>query len=137
MSQSEDIDAINRYMMATSARNIVSTNAKNDWVAWYDKLGWYGKNYDSSVYDVARNKRNAFNLSNVSSLEEEQQVKDVIKNGMTTEQMLGLPDRRDSNGMFPLPPPSTSITWVYLIGGVALLGVVGYTASSVARVIGR
>lgn len=137
MSQADDLDAINRFMMATQTKNILATTLKNEWVHWFDSLNFYDRNFDKGTYDVARNKRNAFNLANVSSIQEEQQVKEVIKTGLTSEQMQGLPDRRDSSGMFPNPPPRTVPTWFYLAFGTVFLGVVGYTAASIARLGGR
>lgn len=137
MSQADDMEAINVYMMGTAPKNILATTLKNEWLHWYDALNFYDKNFDGGTYDVARNKRNAFNLANVSSLQEEQNVREVIKGGITTEQMQGKTDRRDSNGMFPNPPPRTIPTWAYLVFGTVFLGVFGYSLASVARIEGR
>src|SRR5206468_12801055 len=105
------------------------TSLKNEWITWFDRLAWYDKNFDQGTYDVARNKRNAFNLANVSSPSELSNVREVIKTGISSEQMQGLPDRRDSEGMFPNPPPRS--LWPIMLFGTLFLGVVGYSAASI------
>lgn len=137
MSQSEDIDAIAVYMAAQSPKTPLATNLKNDWVAWLDQMSWYDKNFTSHVYDTARNKRNAFNIANATSAQELENVKNVIKTGINTEQLQGLPDRRDGNGNYPLPPPATTIVWPYFLLGTAVLASFGYALASAARLGGR
>ncbi len=138
MSQAEDIDAIAVYMAGQSPKTLLATNLKNDWVGWLNTVTWYGKNFDQATYDTARNKRNAFNLANAQNAQELANVKAVITNGETTEGLQGLPDRRDTNGMYPVPPPSILATsWPYIALGSIALASVGYVLASAARLGGR
>lgn len=86
-SQSEDMEAINRFMRSSTANNIKAAGIKNSWPNWYDNLGWYSKNFDSSTYNTARAKRNAFSIANARNQSESEAVQNVINTGMTTEQM--------------------------------------------------
>jgi len=137
MSQAEDIDAIIVYMAQQTPKTALAKHLKADWLAWLNDLGWYDKNYNQVTYDTARNKRNAFNLANAANAQELENVKAVIKGGLTTEQMQGIPDRRDAEGMFQVPPPSGKPVWPYVALGTVLLASFGYVLASAARLGGR
>lgn len=127
-----NLDAVNEYMMNTKAINAKAQSLKDDWIKWYDGLDYYDKYVTCSSlpckhWDIARMKKEAFNLANAPTPEAREIVKRVAETGMSTEEMMGQPRRRTSKGTYgetskPLPQ------WVpskgYLIGG-AVLGVVG------------
>jgi hypothetical protein len=132
MSQSEDLDAINEYISITPLVTPKATALKNDWVAWWNELSWYGKNVDSNAYNVARNKRDAFRKANVNTAAEAAQVHEVITHGLTTEQLNGLPDPRKADGTFyeqkpPLIP--TEYKTIALVTGVLFGGLFAYGLS--------
>ncbi len=88
-SQSEDMDAINRYMRTT---NIVSNSAfpiKDDFIRWWDMLDNWDKTLSGDAYDEARTRMNKFNLANVRTEEERANVVRVITTGISTEEMQG------------------------------------------------
>ena len=118
-------DAIQAYFVATPAVTTDAQKIKDDFLRWYDDLTWYGKGQQATL-DLARNQRNRFNLANATTAEEAAQVQDVIKTGLTAEQMLGGVDRRLSDGMLPgpvAPPPPPLIPTKYLVVGGVGLGV--------------
>ena len=117
-------DAINAYFHATEAVTDEAKRIKSAFVAWYDGLTWIGKGLESN-YDLARNQRNQFNLANATTPEEKANVTDVITTGLSTEQLNGQTDRRDTNGMLPgpvAPPKPPLIPNEYLIAGAAVAG---------------
>lgn len=115
-----DLDAINTYMHSQTLNNAESTALFNDWVSWYEGLGFMDLHYNSSeTYDTARNKRNAFNLANAVSDDERAQVQRVILDGQSSEQDAGQTDRRDASGNLPQAPPAPWIpTWAKIAVGV-------------------
>lgn len=120
--QAEDLDAVNRYIMGTTTVTEKARRLKDEWLLWYDDLSWWEKNYDSNVWDVARNKRNAFNLANTLSSAEKARVEQVIKTGMTTEEMEGRTKRMTSEGKFPEREEPLVPTSYKIGGAVALAG---------------
>lgn len=61
MSQADDIDAINAFMLRQTP---VTTNQRyliDSWKQWYDGLSWISKNTNSSVLEEARSRRDAYN----------------------------------------------------------------------------
>ena len=92
-NRTEDLEAINRYMLGAEAKTPKAKQIKGEWPIWYSDLGWYAKSYDQSVYDEARSRRNAFNIANAVTPEQKADVEQVLTKGLTTEQMLGQGDR--------------------------------------------
>lgn len=105
MSQSDDMTAIDTFIHSVPLNTDKAKGLFTDWVTWYTNLSWYGRTQDSSNYDIARNKRNAFELANAQSDDEKAQIKAVQTKGVSTEQAKGQPDRRDAEGNI-IPPPS-------------------------------
>jgi hypothetical protein len=103
MSQSEDMDAINRYMMRMDLMTGQAAQHRDAWVVWYDNLSWWERTQDGAIYDEARNRRNEFNLANAVTPEEKAGVLHVMQTGMTTEEMAGGTRRTLSSGMYSLP----------------------------------
>ncbi len=121
---SDNMTAIQAYFAATAARTPAAVKIKDDFTKWYDGLWWYEKS-ETSNYDLARNLRNRFNLANAATPDEHAAVTEVIKTGLTTEQLQGEADRRLSSGQLPGPesPPNPPLvpTWV-LYAGAAVAG---------------
>ena len=91
MSQSEDMTAIDAYFKRVAAVTPEADKVKKAWMLWYPSLGFYDKNFNGKVYDEARTRKNAFNLSNAKTPAEKAQVVHVMTTGMTTETMQGKP----------------------------------------------
>jgi hypothetical protein len=132
MSVSEDLDAINTYMTTTIPVTDSAKQLRNDWVAWWDANNtFYARNVspgEASLYDVARNKRNAFNLANAKTAKEKAQVQEQQRTGMSTEQAQGLADRRTAEGNYAVPKPPlipTQYKIAAAAGGGIVLALVG------------
>jgi len=126
MSQSEDIAAINRYIATTAIYTDDARDLKDDWIQWHDKLSWWEREMSRDTYDMARNKRNLFNLANVRTVEEKQHVQQTIKTGLSTEEIAGGTDRRLSSGEYTENSVSdgtklTAAKWIVGIGGLWLV----------------
>lgn len=121
MSMPEDLAAIDRYMKNTPVLTAAARAVKDEWVVWYDGIGWWGS-YSQANYDHARNVRNRFNLANAVTAEDRAWVDYVMRTGLTTEEMAGGTRRTLSTGMYDEPPKPilSDTTRVALIaGGVA------------------
>lgn len=139
-TDNQDMEAINRFMSDTVAVTPEAVKLKDDWIKWWDQLGWWEKSIETGPFDEARNRRNAFIRANVTSAADREAVERVIKTGVTTEEMSpddwwtlnpgdsgGQTKRADSEGNLPTPPPPPLIpTWaktgsiVAVLAGVAL-----------------
>jgi hypothetical protein len=102
-SNSDDMNAINAYMMASTPATPTAVDLKNQWVTWWNGLGMFS-NFGNANYDEARNRRNTFDLANATTAEQVAQVRAVMTQGLSTEQDSGDADRRLSTGMMPNPP---------------------------------
>ena len=123
MSTTEDIEAVNRYMMTTEAVTEKAVELKDEWVRWYNDLSWYALNVgNQSTYDEARNRRNAFNLANATTPEERAGAKKVARKGLTTEEMQGGVKRTDSQGRFPEEDKPLIPTEYKVVVGLAVVG---------------
>ncbi len=100
MSQGEDMAAINRYMTSQDMKTKKAETIHDEWVRWWDGLGWWEKNFDLATYDKARNLRNTFNLANATNAAETAAVKRVMQTGITTEEMAGGTKRTLASGMY-------------------------------------
>jgi len=103
LSNSDDMNAINDYMMATPAVTPTAVGLKDQWVSWWSNLGMFS-NFGTTNYDEARNRRNTFDLANATTAAQVAQVRAVMTQGQSTEQDSGDTDRRLSTGMMPNPP---------------------------------
>lgn len=120
LTGNQDMDAINVYMHSQPLNTAEATALFNDWVSWFDTLGWFSKNVDTSTYDIARNKRDAFNLANAISEEDKAAVQATMKTGQSTEVNDGNTSRKNSEGKFPTAPFQLIPTWLkYAAGGLA------------------
>jgi hypothetical protein len=125
---SDNMEAIAQYMGAEKPQTAEATKIRDDFVKWYDGLWWYEKT-EQSNYDLARNLRNRYNIANALTAADKAQVENVIKTGLTTEDFMNEPDRRDSKGMLPGPTevPKTPLIptpWLIGLGVVAGLTIV-------------
>ncbi len=135
----QDLEAINTYMHVQPLNNADATNLFNQWVTWYDALGFLDKTVNSSsTYDLARNMRDEFNLANAETPEAKAQVQAAMKTGQSSEQDAGQTDRRNAQGFQPGPtapqaPPLVPTYMKILIGlGVFIGAMVGINAVSSA-----
>lgn len=131
----KDMIAINRYMSDTVAITPEAVKLKDDWIRWYDNLTWNEKNILTRTFDEARNRRNAFFIANAPTEEAKEEIRDTLRNSITTEEAEGNPRRALSDGSFPEPPPPPLVpTWVKTGGVIAILvGVAAGVATIVTR----
>jgi hypothetical protein len=131
----QDMIAINRFMSDTFAATPEAVRLKDQWIRWWDKLTWNERNLSSSVFDEARNRRNAFMIANAKN---PKQTQEIISRGIETEEMEGGSRRTTDDGFFPNAPsedeaPPLIPSWVKIGAGVAVLGGV---ALGVMKIIG-
>lgn len=123
----DDLKAIKAYFDNTSAATSTAQIIKDQFYVWYADLGWFAKSADlENTINEARSRRNAFNLANATSETEKQQVQDVFKYGLTTEEAAGearpyIDPKTGQVGHPPLIPLKYKI-----IGGVVAALVVIY-----------
>lgn len=122
--QSDDMEAIDRYMKETKRVTSKANKLHDEWIVWYDGLGWYDLNFNTDIFDQARNRKNAFNLANVHTDAERDSLKEQIKNSFTTEEARGQPNRMKTDGAFNEAPDTEPFfpTRVKVAGGIAALG---------------
>lgn len=120
LTDNQDLQAINAYMHSQTLNNEQATALFNDWVSWYEGLGFMDLHVsDGQTFDTARNKRDAFNLANATNDAEREQVQRVMKSGQSSEQDAGQTDRRNASGNLPKAPPIPWIpTWAKIAVGV-------------------
>lgn len=124
-SQSEDLDAINMFFSTSVAVTPEAIKIKDSFIKWFSQLSFWERNLDGNTYDIARNRRNEFNLANAKTPEEKAQAQNIIKQGMSSEQQQGEADRRLSSGMLPEQPESLISTPTKLvIAAVAAIAVI-------------
>lgn len=124
--QSDDMEALNRYMTSTKRITSKASALHDEWIEWYDSLGWYEINFDTSIFDQARNRKNAFNLANVKTAAERTALEDQIKNSFTTEEARGEPSRMKTDGSFNVKPKDSEPFFplrVKIAGAVTALGI--------------
>ena len=105
MSQIEDLDAINVYIANSKPKTSKAVSLRDDWIAWFNDLGFYARNFDSNNYNIARNKKRAFDLANATTPAEVAAIKRVQKEGKTTEEMTGGASILTSKGFVEEPVP--------------------------------
>lgn len=151
----QNMRSLNRYMMGTgypanTAGNIPkdainyseAVKLKDDWIRWYDDLGWFELRFDDSVYDEARNRLHALDRAAAKSKKELASVINRQKTGMTSEEMEGKPRRALSSGDYHVPfvSPYSAAKYktVAVVGGtfIGLLAVRGILTSVVAAAVG-
>src|SRR5437762_12876131 len=83
-----DVEAIARYITTEPARTPEAKELKDDFVKWYDKVGrsWYISQDD---FHEASNRRNEFNLRNAFTSAQKEATEQVIKTGLTINEMQG------------------------------------------------
>lgn len=107
-----NIDAINRYITEATIKTTAGAKARDAWILWHDKLGWYDQSFPSQqVYDQARNLRNDFNIANAVSIQEKKDIKQQQQAGLTSEELRGEASRRLSTGDY-LEHPEDSEPWL-------------------------
>ena len=129
-TDNQDLTAINDYMHAQPLNTPEATTLFNQWVTWYDGLGFMDLHVNTTAtYDLARNMRDQFNLANAQSDAERAQIQSVMQTGQTSEQDAGQTKRNLADGSLPgpkAPPPAPWIpTWAkYAAAGVGALTII-------------
>jgi hypothetical protein len=125
-----DLEAINTYIMTPGrAKTAAAKKLKNDWLAWFDTLGFWEKNFDSTIYDRARNKRHDFDLANTTTSADKQAVINQMTTGLTSEELQGQTRRTTEEGYFIVPDePFIPDRITYSILGLGILASLGYAA---------
>lgn len=131
MSQSEDMDAINRMMAGAPLRTKAAAAVHDEWIKWWDGLSWWEKALDGETYDRARNLRNQFNRANAVTASDRAAVERMQTTGLTNEEIAGGTRRTLSTGDYDVPLLSTSSRLA--LGGLALLAGGGYLALKAAK----
>jgi len=130
----DDLQAIKVYFDNTSAATSNAQEIKDKFYVWYADLGWFAKSADlQTTINEARSRRNAFNLANATTETEKQQVQDVFKYGLTTEEGQGeaRPYIDPTTGQVGHPP---MIPLKYkIIGGIAATIVIIYVVRRTLR----
>lgn len=126
--QTDDLDAINEYMMKTKIKTKKAEALQVEWIKWFEPLSWYERTLDTDTFDVARNRRNAFNLANATSTKAKEQIREVIKNGTSGEEARGETRRSTAEGRYiedaELEPPEPFFpTRVKVAAGLGLLAI--------------
>lgn len=125
MSISQDLKAINTYMVTTEAKTSKATVLKDSWLEWFDHLGfWDLQINDKNTYDEARNRRNAFNSANATTQEEKVAAKTQAAKGFTTEEMQGGDKRISSKGVYQTEDKPLIPTEYKIYAGVAVVGTI-------------
>jgi len=97
---SDDFDAIDKYVRTTYAKTGAAETLKRQFIAWSNGLSFAGKVMPTVVQE-AHNRRNAFNVANTDSPAERQSVKAIIARGQTIEENRGQTRRVDDAGNYP------------------------------------
>src|SRR5262245_24264320 len=98
--QSENIEAINRYIVNATINTKEAGKIRDEWIRWHDKQGWWSLSMTSSTYDEARNIRNRFNIANAKTAEDKEFVRHVQQQGLSSEEMQGGTKRVLSDGTY-------------------------------------
>jgi len=121
MAQEDDLKAVNKYIVESPAKTEAATRLRDDWIRWYDSLGWYELNYNRETWDLARNRRLAFDRANATNAAEQHAVESVAMTGLSTEQQQGQTDRRTSTGEYAIQPKPwipAEYKWIAILAGV-------------------
>ena len=89
MSQSEDMDAINRYMRTTPLVTPEAFQIKDAFIRWWDNLNFLDRTLSQAAYDEARTRRNQLNIANQKTERDKAEMKEVIARGSSTEEYQG------------------------------------------------
>lgn len=123
--QADDIDAINRFITSAPIQTEGARKLRDEWIQWVDTRSAAQRNFDRPTFDEARNRRLAFELANALTDAERAEIQRVAAEGLTSEQMQGEADRRQTGGHFSGASPEG---WGSLLGwglGIAAVGFLG------------
>ena len=98
--QADDLDAINKYIVGAEIKTREAQVLRDEWIRWFDGLSWGDRYFDRPTYDRARNMRLEFELANSVSEAERAEVLQRARQGLSSEQAQGSPDRRDTSGEY-------------------------------------
>ncbi len=120
----DNLEAIVSFFNRSEPVTDSARKIKDAFANWYGNLGWYDKHMDTeNAVNHAMNSRDEFNRANATTAAEREQVERVIKTGLKTEQVLGLPEKaRTSSGALHEDVPPL-IPTPYKIAAAAAAGV--------------
>ncbi len=133
MSQSEDLEAVDRYIAGgAQPKTPAAAKVRDKWISWYNALSWWEKSMDGATWDKARNLRTEYNRVNATTPAEKEAVEKTVMTGVTTENIQGGTSKVQSSGYIeePLISTKTKLAMLGTLGTVAL--VVGGGAAAVA-----
>lgn len=123
--QADDIDAINRFITSAPIQTEGARKLRDEWIQWIDTRSAAQRNFDRPTFDEARNRRLSFELANALTDAERAEIQRVAAEGLTSEQMQGEADRRQTGGHFS---GASAGGWGSLFGwglGIAAVGFLG------------
>jgi hypothetical protein len=120
-----DIDALNVYIQGTPAINDDSRKAKDEWIKFYNMIGWYDKTVKGQeTFDKARNLYRYFILANAKTPEIRKEYQQQLQTGVTAEEQEGGVRRADTSGFFP-EENSIMPFWLKVVIGIGIIGGTG------------
>lgn len=129
--QADNLDAINRYVVGATIHTPAAQQLRDAWILWFDTRSTYNRNFDRPTYDEARNRKLAFSLANATSEAEREQIRLVAQQGLSSEEMEGEADRRQSGGHYTEASPASPLV------GLAWLGISIVGAAAVGAYLAR
>lgn len=130
---SEDIDAINTYIINTQARTSKANDLQLEWMKFYRDLPWW---ITSKEWNEARRRRDQFNVANGTPAQ---------PGGLTSEDL----GTGEGSGVNVLPDTvsdvgnavsaiGTTLYYAILATGAIVLGIFGYrTVKTVKKIVGE
>lgn len=122
--QAEDIAAIDAYITSRPLNTPAAVAARDAWILWLDGTTLMDRYLDRPTLDRARNLRLAFDLANATSDAERAEIMRKATTGMSTEEMQGEPDRRNSQGRYSETAPMSTAAKA----GMSMLAALGLVA---------
>ena len=89
LDHSSDLDAINTYIMSTPAASPGADAIQKAWAPWYNANS--GTFVSDDTWNEARSRRNAFQLANAVTPEQQAGIKNVLATSVTPEELQGKP----------------------------------------------
>lgn len=122
--QGENIDAIERYISEQEpARTDRAKRVRDDFLKWIAGVNILSRELDPAIYDRVRNWKLDYNRANAATPEERAAVEEQAKRGLSTEELRGDPDRRQTDGSYA-PAPTFGERFTPLFIGLGLLAVI-------------
>jgi len=119
--QAANIEAIERYIGGqVPVKTADAARVRDDFLRYMAGVGTFAREFDSSVYDRVRNFKLAFNRANATTAEEKAAVEEQALHGLSSEELRGEGDRRQTDGSY-VPGPSLGERFVPVAIGAGAL----------------